>query len=109
MRVFHSLELSENGSFDESLKLGVLKCTFTNQKVKLRLPILVDVQIKNVSGKTISNYTKLYKPTVPKNKVYVKFNGVIKEVSSVYSNYIDGVDANEDNFYSNEQGFYIKD
>jgi hypothetical protein len=107
MRPFHSITLVENGLYDESLKLGVLKCTFTNQK--LRLPILVDVKIKNVSGKTILNYTKLYKPTVPKNKVYVKFNGVIKEVSSIYSNYLDGIDANEDNFFSNEQGFYIKD
>ena len=107
LRTINRKVLVENGTNDQSLKLGVLKYTFTNQR--LRYPILVNVSIRDVKGKIIKDYTKLFKPVVPKNKVYTKFNGLIKEVTAVYTNFKGDNEPFDDNLYFNTEGFYIKD
>jgi hypothetical protein len=91
--------LTENGLFDEDLKLGVLKYTFTS--LKIRTPIIVNISIRDLKGNVIKAYNKFYIPSVPKNKVYVKFNGVIKEVDVIFTNYKEDTIVNIDKLYVN--------
>jgi hypothetical protein len=91
--------LTENGSFDQDLKLGVLKYTFTS--LKIRTPIIVNISIRDLKGNVIKAYNKFYIPSVPKNKVYVKFNGVIKEVDVIFTNYKEDTTVNIDKLYVN--------
>jgi hypothetical protein len=91
--------LTENGTFDQDSKLGVLKYTFTS--LKLRTPIIVSISIRDLKGNIIKGYNKLYIPSVPKNKVYVKFNGVIKEVEVMFSNFTETSNYNIDRLYLN--------
>jgi hypothetical protein len=91
--------LTENGTFDQDSKLGVLKYTFTS--LKLRTPIIVSISIRDLKGNIIKAYNKLYIPSVPKNKVYVKFNGVIKEVEVMFSNFTETSNYNIDRLYLN--------
>lgn len=91
--------LTENGTYDEDLKLGVLKYTFDG--LQLRTPIIVNISIRDLKGNVIKNYNKFYVPSVPKNKIYVKFNGVIKEVAMIFTNYTEDKDANIDRLYIN--------
>lgn len=107
LRTLNKRILIENGTNDESLKLGVLKYTFTNQR--LRYPILINVSIRDLKGNIIKDYTRLFKPVIPRNKVYTKFNGIIKEVSAVYTNFKGDDEPFIDNLYFNTEGFYIKD
>jgi hypothetical protein len=91
--------LTENGTFDQDSKLGVLKYTFTS--LKLRTPIIVSISIRDLKGNIIKSYNKLYIPSVPKNKVYVKFNGVVKEVEVMFSNFTETSNYNIDRLYLN--------
>jgi hypothetical protein len=91
--------LTENGLFDQDLKLGVLKYTFTS--LKIRTPIIVNISIRDLKGNVIKAYNKFYIPSVPKNKVYVKFNGVIKEVDVIFTNYKEDTTVNIDKLYVN--------
>jgi hypothetical protein len=91
--------LTENGTFDQDSKLGVLKYTFTS--LKLRTPIIVSISIRDLKGNIIKGYNKLYIPSVPKNKVYVKFNGVVKEVEVMFSNFTETSNYNIDRLYLN--------
>jgi hypothetical protein len=91
--------LTENGLFDEDLKLGVLKYTFTS--LKIRTPIIVNISIRDLKGNVIKAYNKFYIPSVPKNKVYVKFNGVVKEVDVIFTNYKEDTTVNIDKLYVN--------
>jgi hypothetical protein len=97
--------LTENGTLtdgtltDQDPKLGVLKYTFTS--LKLRTPIIVSISIRDLKGNIIKAYNKLYIPSVPKNKVYVKFNGVIKEVEVMFSNFTETSNYNIDRLYLN--------
>jgi hypothetical protein len=91
--------LTENGLFDQDLKLGVLKYTFTS--LKIRTPIIVNISIRDLKGNVIKAYNKFYIPSVPKNKVYVKFNGVIKEVDVIFTNYKEDTIVNIDKLYVN--------
>jgi hypothetical protein len=77
----------------------VLKYTFTS--LKLRTPIIVSISIRDLKGNIIKGYNKLYIPSVPKNKVYVKFNGVIKEVEVMFSNFTETSNYNIDRLYLN--------
>lgn len=98
--------LIENGESDESSKLGVLKYTFSG--MSLRKPILVNISIRDLKGFIIKDYTRLYIPQVPKNKMFVKFNGLVKEVTSIFSNFVGEGSANIDNLYSNTNGVDVK-
>jgi hypothetical protein len=91
--------LTENGLFDQDLKLGVLKYTFTS--LKIRTPIIVNISIRDLKGNVIKAYNKFYIPSVPKNKVYVKFNGVVKEVDVIFTNYKEDTTVNIDKLYVN--------
>ena len=91
--------LTENGTFDQDSKLGVLKYTFTS--LKLRTPIIVSISIRDLKGNIIKAYSKFYIPSVPKNKVYVKFNGVVKEVDVIFTNYKEDTTVNIDKLYVN--------
>jgi hypothetical protein len=91
--------LTENGTFDQDSKLGVLKYTFTS--LKLRTPIIVSISIRDLKGNVIKAYNKLYIPSIPKNKVYVKFNGMIKEVEVMFSNFTETSNYNIDRLYLN--------
>jgi hypothetical protein len=91
--------LTENGTFDQDSKLGVLKYTFTS--LKLRTPIIVSISIRDLKGNVIKAYNKLYIPSIPKNKVYVKFNGIIKEVEVMFSNFTETSNYNIDRLYIN--------
>jgi hypothetical protein len=98
--------LTENGLFDEDLKLGVLKYTFTS--LKIRTPIIVNISIRDLKGNVIKAYNKFYIPSVPKNKVYVKFNGVIKEVDVIFTNYKEDTTVNIDKLYVNNGTVHYK-
>jgi hypothetical protein len=91
--------LTENGTFDQDSKLGVLKYTFTS--LKLRTPIIVSISIRDLKGNIIKSYNKLYIPSVPKNKVYVKFNGIVKGVEVMFSNFTETSNYNIDRLYLN--------
>ena len=92
--------LTENGTLtDQDPKLGVLKYTFTS--LKLRTPIIVSISIRDLKGNVIKAYNKLYIPSIPKNKVYVKFNGIIKEVEVMFSNFTETSNYNIDRLYLN--------
>jgi hypothetical protein len=105
LKPFDQRVLSENGTLDQSSKLGVIKYTFTG--LKTRTPVLVNVIVTDKQGNHLANYIKLYTPIKPKNKVYVKFNGVVKEVTYIYSNFTEDKVWSDDSIFGNQNSVFV--
>jgi hypothetical protein len=98
--------LKENGSEDLSSKLGILFYKFSG--LKLSAPVIMVVDIIAPSGLSLLKYRKGFVPIKPKNKFFVKENGIVREVQVIYVNSISSENTvNNDKFYYNEIGAYI--
>lgn len=97
LKPFDQKILTENGEFDQSMKLGLIKYKFTG--LKSRTPILVSIIVTDKQGNPLANYIKLFTPIKPKNRIFVMYNGVVKDVTMIYSNFT------EDQAWSNESIF----
>jgi hypothetical protein len=101
MRTINKKILVENGVYDQDERVGIIKYTFTNQK--LRRPVLVNITIRNLKGDEIKSYTKQFVPFIPKSRVYVKENNTSVKVNATF---IAG--DNPDLLYINVDGYDVK-
>jgi len=102
MRTIDKKILTENGTYDQDDRLGILKYTFTNQK--LRRPVLVNITIRDLKGNEIKSYTKQFVPFIPKSRVYVKDNNQTFKVNRTF---IAG--DNPDLVFLNVDGYDVKE
>lgn len=107
LRAFDQRTLTENGTLDQSNKLGIIKYKFTS--LKLRSPFLVSVIVLDKQGNHLANYIKLYRPVKPKNKTYVNYNGTIKEVRYIYSNFTEDNAWSLDQLNENANSVFVSD
>jgi hypothetical protein len=102
MRTINKKILIENGTYDEDERIGIIKYTFTSQK--LRRPVLVNITIRDLKGKEIKSFTKQFVPFIPKSRVYIKDNNQSVKVNTTF---IAG--DNPDLIYINVDGYDIKE
>ncbi len=76
--------LQENGSKDLDPLVGVIEHTFFN--LEINSFIIVNVRLINPKGVVLKTLSKVFKPFVPKNRMYTKFNGKLVEIKKIYVN-----------------------
>jgi hypothetical protein len=102
MRTINKKILIENGVYDQDERVGIIKYTFTNQK--LRRPILVNITIRDLKGDEIKSFTKQFVPFIPKSRIYIKEDNTTVKVNATF---IAG--DNPDLLYINTIGYDIKE
>jgi hypothetical protein len=100
--------LKQNESEDLNESTSVLEYIFSD--LKLTAPVTFVLNIVTQSGTSLYKKKKTFIPIKPKNKLFVKENGLVKEVVAIYANTVTGENAvNNESFYYNEKGLYISE
>jgi hypothetical protein len=76
--------LQENGSKDLNPGVGIIEHTFFN--LELNDFIIINIRLINPKGVVLKTLSKVYKPFVPKNRMYARFNGKVVEIKKIYVN-----------------------
>lgn len=76
--------LKENGSKDLDPSVGVVEYTFLN--LELGEYIIINVRLINPKGVVLKTLSKVFRPFVPKNRMYTRFNGKLVEIKNIYVN-----------------------
>jgi hypothetical protein len=76
--------LQENGSKDLNAAIGIIEHTFFN--LELNDFIIINIRLINPKGVVLKTLSKVYKPFVPKNRMYARFNGKVVEIKKIYVN-----------------------
>jgi len=102
------ITLKENGSKDLDPSVGVVEYTFLN--LELSEYIIINVRLINPKGVVLKTLSKVFRPFVPKNRTYTRFNGKLVEIKNIYVNDInEPVEGNgEINIYKNNTGLNVK-
>lgn len=93
--------LTENDASDEDGSIGVIKYSFTN--LKNRMPLLLDLSIRDVKGNVLKTYSKAFTPVITTNNVYVKYNNQQYKVVATYIS-----SNNPDDLLYNNTGYSYK-
>ena len=76
--------LQENGAKDLDPSVGIIEHTFYN--LELSEYIIINVRLVNPKGVVLKTLSKVYRPYIPKNRMYTKFNGKLVEIKRIFVN-----------------------
>ena len=105
-KIISEKTIADNNIDDASQKYGTIKYVFNTYKLTAPIKARVDIVSKN--GLLLKTYAESLNLIKPKSIVFVKHNGLVKQVFGIYTNALVGEEKNIDTLYGNLEGVVVK-